>query len=107
MILEFAVDLTSYVDTGLFLDHRVLRKRVGESATGKRVLNLFCYTAAFTVHAASGGAARTVSVDRSNTYLAWGRNNLERNGLSAPRHAFVRLDVHGVFVVSASQSGGV
>ncbi|MCU0870022.1 MAG: class I SAM-dependent methyltransferase [Burkholderiales bacterium] len=86
------VDLGAYLDTGLFLDHRPLRRRVRESADGARVLNLFCYTGAFSVQAALGGATTTTSVDLSNTYLAWTRANLAANGLDPQRHALVRAD---------------
>jgi 23S rRNA (cytosine1962-C5)-methyltransferase len=91
--LQFWVNLDDYLDTGLFLDHRVTRARVRAEARGKRFLNLFCYTGAFTVHAAAGGAAATTSVDLSNTYLAWARDNLALNGLDDGRHELVRSDV--------------
>jgi len=88
--LRFQVNLGDYLDTGLFLDHRDTRIRVGREARGKRFLNLFCYTGAFTVHAAAGGAAATTSVDLSNTYLAWLEKNLELNDLAGPQHEIVR-----------------
>jgi 23S rRNA (cytosine1962-C5)-methyltransferase len=91
--LKFIVDLGAYLDTGLFLDHRVTRARVREEARGKRFLNLFCYTGAFTVYAAAGGARSTTSVDLSNTYLDWARENLELNGLDGAQHTLVRDDV--------------
>jgi 23S rRNA G2069 N7-methylase RlmK/C1962 C5-methylase RlmI len=91
--LAFHVNLDDYLDTGLFLDHRWARARVRAEAAGKRVLNLFCYTGAFTVYAAAGGAVQTVSVDLSATYLAWAEDNLRLNGLHGPAHAFVRADV--------------
>ncbi len=91
--LRFQVNLGDYLDTGLFLDHRETRIRVGKEAAGKRFLNLFCYTGAFTVHAAAGGAAATTSVDLSNTYLTWLERNLELNGLAGPQHEIVRSDV--------------
>jgi 23S rRNA (cytosine1962-C5)-methyltransferase len=69
--LKFWVNLGDYLDTGLFMDHRLTRARVRDEARGKRFLNLFCYTGAFTVYAAAGGAASTLSVDLSNTYLDW------------------------------------
>ena len=81
--LVFRVNLSDYLDTGLFLDRRLMRARVREEARGKRVLNLFCYTASFSVYAAAGGAALTDSVDLSNTYLEWARVNFNLNGLSA------------------------
>lgn len=78
----FSVNLTDYIDTGLFLDHRPLRKAVRDSCKGKRVLNLFCYTGSFSVYAAEGGASFVESVDLSNTYLSWAGNNLRMNGFS-------------------------
>src|SRR5690606_34305272 len=80
--VRLLVNLTDYLDTGLFLDHRPMRLRIAEEARGKRFLNLFCYTASATVHAAVGGARRTTSVDLSKTYLDWARRNLALNGLS-------------------------
>ncbi|CAG1009004.1 Ribosomal RNA large subunit methyltransferase K [Phycisphaerales bacterium] len=91
--LRFEVNLRDYIDTGLFLDHRLTRAMVREQASGKRFLNLFCYTGAFTVYAAAGGAAETMSVDLSNTYLDWAKRNLELNGLWGPRHRLVKSDV--------------
>jgi 23S rRNA (guanine2445-N2)-methyltransferase / 23S rRNA (guanine2069-N7)-methyltransferase len=89
--LAFECNLSDYLDTGLFLDHRVTRGLVREEAEGKRFLNLFCYTGAFSVYAAAGGAAETTSVDLSNTYLEWTRTNLARNGFKdAGRHRTVR-----------------
>jgi 23S rRNA (guanine2069-N7)-methyltransferase / 23S rRNA (guanine2445-N2)-methyltransferase len=75
------VNLHDYLDTGLFLDHRPLRMRIGEEAAGKEFLNLFCYTGVASLHAALGGARSTTSVDLSNTYLAWLNKNLALNGL--------------------------
>ncbi len=85
------VNLFDYLDTGLFLDHRPMRQRIQQEAAGKRVLNLFCYTGAATVHAAVGGASETVSVDLSNTYLEWARQNLALNGFEQG-HRLVRSD---------------
>ncbi len=90
--LKFLVNFEEYLDTGLFLDHRDTRKRIREAAAGKRFLNLFCYTASVTVHAAAGGALRTVSVDLSRTYLDWGRRNLDMNGFSGEQHLLVQAD---------------
>jgi 23S rRNA G2069 N7-methylase RlmK/C1962 C5-methylase RlmI len=90
---RFRVNLRDYVDTGLFLDHRLTRARVGAEAAGKRFLNLFCYTGAFTVYAAAGGAASSTSVDLSKTYLEWAGENLRLNGLDRPEHRLVRADV--------------
>ncbi|OYT95808.1 MAG: 23S rRNA (guanine(2445)-N(2))/(guanine(2069)-N(7))-methyltransferase, partial [Pseudomonas sp. PGPPP3] len=80
--IKLLVNLTDYLDTGLFLDHRPLRLRIQREAAGKRFLNLFCYTATATVHAAKGGARTTPSVDLSKTYLDWARRNLSLNGFS-------------------------
>ncbi len=79
--LRFWVNLVDYLDTGLFLDHRITRDRVRAESAGKRVLNLFAYTGAFSVYAAAGGASRTVSVDLSPTYARWAEDNFELNGL--------------------------
>ena len=80
--VKLLVNLTDYLDTGLFLDHRPLRLRIQREAAGNRFLNLFCYTATATVHAAKGGARSTTSVDLSRTYLDWARRNLSLNGFS-------------------------
>ncbi len=80
--VKLLVNLTDYLDTGLFLDHRPLRLRIQREAAGKRFLNLYCYTATATVHAAKGGARSTTSVDLSKTYLDWARRNLALNGFS-------------------------
>jgi 23S rRNA (cytosine1962-C5)-methyltransferase len=90
---KFWVNLDKYLDTGLFLDHRNTRKRVGEMAAGKRFLNLFSYTGSFTVYAATGGAVSSETVDLSNTYLDWARRNFELNGVDAAQHQIVRADV--------------
>jgi 23S rRNA (guanine2445-N2)-methyltransferase / 23S rRNA (guanine2069-N7)-methyltransferase len=89
--LTFEANLSDYLDTGLFLDHRQTRALVRGEAEGRRMLNLFCYTGSFSVYAAAGGAPETVSVDLSNTYLEWTRTNLSRNGFKdAGRHRVVR-----------------
>src|SRR5690606_18769782 len=86
------VNLTDYLDTGLFLDHRPVRMKIAELARGKRFLNLFCYTATASVHAALGGATLTTSVDLSHTYLDWARRNFALNGLSEARNHLVQAD---------------
>jgi 23S rRNA G2069 N7-methylase RlmK/C1962 C5-methylase RlmI len=91
--LRFRVDLGGYLDTGLFLDHRPLRRRIRAEAAGRRFLNLFCYTGAFTVAAAAGGAASSLSLDLSNTYLDWAADNLALNQLAGPTHALEQADV--------------
>jgi 23S rRNA G2069 N7-methylase RlmK/C1962 C5-methylase RlmI len=83
--LFFRVNLSDYLDTGLFPDRRRMRILAGAEAAGKRVLNIFCYTAAFSVHAAAGGAAEVDSLDLSNTYLDWGAVNFGLNGFKAER----------------------
>ena len=83
--LRFEVNLSDYLDTGLFLDHRTTRQFVRERARGLRVMNLFAYTGAFTVHAIAGGAAATLTVDMSNTYQEWTRRNLDLNGFGRRR----------------------
>ncbi len=90
--LKFRVNLSDYLDTGLFLDHRITRSMVREQAEGKRFLNLFGYTGSFSVYAAAGGAAATTTVDLSNTYLQWAEDNFRLNGLAGRRHRFVRDD---------------
>ncbi len=87
------VNLYDYLDTGLFLDHRPIRLRIGREARGKRVLNLFAYTGAASVHAAVGGAASTTSVDLSGTYLEWAGKNLALNGAAGRAHQLVQADV--------------
>lgn len=76
---KFQVNLTDYLDTGLFLDHRITRQMVQALSTNKRVLNLFCYTGSFSVYAAAGGATSVTSVDLSKTYLNWAEDNLAIN----------------------------
>lgn len=92
--LKFQVNLTDYLDTGLFLDHRTTRQMVREVCGNKRVLNLFCYTGSFSVYAAAGGAASVTSVDLSKTYLSWAEDNLVINRFKdAGRYRFVHADV--------------
>ena len=101
---RFWVNLEKYLDTGLFLDHRNTRQRVGEMAAGKRFLNLFAYTGSFSVYAATGGAAASETVDLSNTYLDWARRNFELNGIDEARHQIVRADVFQ-YLQAAAQAG--
>jgi 23S rRNA (cytosine1962-C5)-methyltransferase len=92
--LKFSINLTDYLDTGLFLDHRMTRAMVRSDAQGKKILNLFCYTGSFSVYAAAGGAAEVVSVDLSKTYLKWATENMELNGFYDPaRHTYLHEDV--------------
>jgi 23S rRNA (cytosine1962-C5)-methyltransferase len=92
--LKFQVNLTDYLDTGLFLDHRTTRQMIRDLANGKRVLNLFCYTGTFSVYAAAAGAASVTSVDLSKTYLGWAEDNFVINRLKdKERFHFVHADV--------------
>ena len=89
----FHLDLTSYLDTGLFFDHRPLRATVRDTCSKKRVLNLFCYTGSFSVYAAQGNASYVESVDLSNTYLSWAKDNMKQNGFSdKKRYVFTKAD---------------
>jgi len=90
--LRFLVNFSDYLDTGLFLDHRLTRARVRELAHGRHFLNLFAYTSTATVYAAAGGAAGTTSVDMSRTYVGWARRNLALNGYANTRHRVVQAD---------------
>ncbi|PTQ87954.1 bifunctional 23S rRNA (guanine(2069)-N(7))-methyltransferase RlmK/23S rRNA (guanine(2445)-N(2))-methyltransferase RlmL [Agitococcus lubricus] len=87
------LNLTDYLDTGLFLDHRPIRLKMAQQVAGKRFLNLFAYTCTASVHAALGGAEETVSVDLSNTYLNWGKRNFALNGIAEHYHRFIAADV--------------
>ena len=91
--LRFVINPSDYLDTGLFLDHRDTRQRVRMESGGKKVLNLFAYTGAFSVYAAAGGALSTLSVDMSNTYLQWADRNLTLNGFSGDQHRFLQADI--------------
>ena len=92
--LKFIVNLSDYVDAGLFLDHRNTRLMVREVSEGKRILNLFAYTGSFSVYAAAAGATQVTTIDLSHTYLAWAKENMEVNGLyDEERHQFIQADV--------------
>ena len=92
--LNFIVNLSDYLDTGLFLDHRVTRQMVREQSAGKKVLNLFAYTGSFSVYAAAGGASQVTTVDLSKTYLAWAEKNMKANEFHDPAmQSFVHADV--------------
>ncbi|SDD36354.1 23S rRNA (cytosine1962-C5)-methyltransferase [Niabella drilacis] len=91
--LKFIVNLEDYLDTGLFLDHRITRKMVMEESAGKRVLNLFAYTGSFSVYAAAGRAAAITTVDLSHTYTQWAERNMQLNALEQPGYSFVQADV--------------
>ncbi len=91
--LKFYINPCDYVDTGLFSDHRNTRQMVSDMTDGKKFLNLFCYTGAFTCYAAKGGARKTVSVDRSQTAVEWARDNLKLNRLLDENHTLIQKDV--------------
>lgn len=86
------VNLTDYLDTGLFLDHRIARRMLGEMSQGKNFLNLFAYTGTASVHAGLGGARSTTTVDMSRTYLEWAEKNLRVNGLTGQQHRLIQAD---------------
>ena len=90
--IKCLVNLSDYLDVGLFLDHRLLRLEIANQAPGKSFLNLFCYTATASVHAAIGGAKSSVSVDMSNTYIGWAQDNFSLNNVSRSEHQLVRAD---------------
>lgn len=89
---QFWVNLTDYLDTGLFLDHRLARKMIGSLSQGKDFLNLFAYTGTATVYAGLGGAKSTTTVDMSRTYLEWADRNLLQNGLNGRQHRLIQAD---------------
>ena len=99
--LQFWVNFTDYLDTGLFLDHRITRQRLRDAAARKRFLNLFAYTGSATVYAAAGRARETTTVDMSATYLDWAQRNLAVNGFSGPR---TRVHPGGLHLLA--QDGG-
>ncbi len=90
--VRLLVNLHDYLDTGLFLDHKLTRRKIGEMAKGKDFLNLFAYTGSATVHAACGGAKSTTTVDMSKTYLEWAKQNLKLNGQVGRQHSFEQAD---------------
>ena len=102
--LKFYVNFEDYLDTGLFLDHRLTRARLRTAARGARFLNLFGYTGTATVYAAAGGAAATTTVDLSRTYLEWAQRNLALNGLAGASHGFVQADCRA-WLAQAAQAG--
>jgi 23S rRNA (guanine2445-N2)-methyltransferase / 23S rRNA (guanine2069-N7)-methyltransferase len=100
---KFQVNFDDYLDTGLFLDHRLTRARLRDAAAGKRFLNLFAYTGTATVYAAAGNADSTTTVDLSRTYLDWAQRNLALNGISGRRHASVQADCREWLQASAGE----
>jgi len=89
---KLEINLSDYLDSGLFLDHRPVRQLIAKMAKGKRFLNLFCYTAAATVQAALGGASSSLSIDMSNSYLEWAGRNFALNDMDKVRHQLLRAD---------------
>jgi 23S rRNA (guanine2445-N2)-methyltransferase / 23S rRNA (guanine2069-N7)-methyltransferase len=99
---RFEVNFSDYLDTGLFLDQRLTRARLGAAAQARRFLNLFCYTASASVYAARGGAPSSLSVDVSNTYLDWAARNFTLNGLDVTQHRLQRADCLAWLAASAA-----
>ncbi|MBR6026639.1 MAG: class I SAM-dependent methyltransferase [Neisseriaceae bacterium] len=91
--LRFFINLDTYLDSGLFLDHRNLRSHIKKESAGKRFLNLFAYTGSFTVYAVAGGAIYSETVDLSNTYLDWAKRNFILNNINDENHCVIRQDV--------------
>lgn len=92
--LLFLINPFDYLDTGLFLDHRITRQWVKKDALNKRVLNLFAYTGSFSVYAAAGDAVKVTTVDMSNTYLQWAEKNMILNGFkSSKKYDYIREDI--------------
>jgi 23S rRNA (cytosine1962-C5)-methyltransferase len=92
--LKFIVNLSDYLDTGLFLDHRITREKVKTEAKDNKVLNLFAYTGSFSVYAAAGGASKVMTVDLSKTYLHWAERNMQLNGFTDEnKFSFFHADV--------------
>jgi 23S rRNA (cytosine1962-C5)-methyltransferase len=91
--LKFIVNLSDYLDTGLFLDHRITRQLVKDQSANKAVLNLFAYTGSFSVYAVAGGAARVVTIDLSKTYLNWAERNMNLNFPDYEKHQLLHADV--------------
>jgi 23S rRNA (cytosine1962-C5)-methyltransferase len=100
--VKFRINLEDYLDTGLFLDHRETRQLVAKACKGKSLLNLFAYTCSFSVHAAVQGAISTKSVDMSNTYTDWGKENFILNNIPLSAHTIIREDCLK-FLVQAQQ----
>ena len=101
----FFINLSDYLDTGLFLDHRTTRLALAATAQNQTVLNLFCYTAAFSIHALAGGAAHVCSVDLSKNYLQWAKDNMRLNGFeSLHKSEWVQSDVR-LFLKDARTKG--
>jgi 23S rRNA (guanine2445-N2)-methyltransferase / 23S rRNA (guanine2069-N7)-methyltransferase len=91
--IKALVNLTDYLDTGLFLDHRPVRRYIAQQSSGKRFLNLFSYTSVATLHAVAGGAESSLSVDMSKTYQSWSQRNFRANGLDPKKHRLLNENV--------------
>jgi 23S rRNA (cytosine1962-C5)-methyltransferase len=92
--LLFLINPFDYLDTGLFLDHRITRQWIKMEARNRRVLNLFAYTGSFSVYAAAGHASKVTTVDMSNTYLQWAKKNMQLNGFtSVKKYEYIRADI--------------
>ncbi len=92
--MKFIINLTDYLDTGLFLDHRLTREAVKKIAAGKKILNLFAYTGSFSVYAARGGASQVDTIDMSRTYLTWAERNMQLNGFDEKdKYNYIQADV--------------
>jgi len=102
--LRFQVNFDDYLDTGLFLDHRLTRARLRAAAGARTFLNLFAYTGTATVYAVAGGATASVSVDLSRTYLEWAQRNLSLNGLAGAAHGFVQADCREWLAAAAERA---
>ena len=87
--LDFIINLSDYVDTGIFMVHRQTRKMIQDISEGKKVLNLFAYTGSFTVYAAAGGATETMTIDMNKTYIDWSKRNMKLNGFSGQNHKYL------------------
>ncbi len=103
--LRFLVNLHTYLDSGLFLDHRETRALIRAQATGRRFLNLFAYTGSFSVYAADGGAVESLTVDLSNTYQQWAGRNFRLNGMDPEQHRLLRADVFQFLKGAAAREG--
>lgn len=105
--LQFIVNLRDYLDTGLFLDHRITRQMAREQAKNQHTLNLFAYTGSFSVYMAAGGAATTTTIDLSNTYLDWAGRNMSLNGFEGSQYHFIRADVKSWLAEPVSHTYGL
>lgn len=98
---SFSINLSDYLDTGIFLDHRETRRWIAAQSKGKSVLNTFAYTGSFSVYAANAGAAKTHSVDLSRVYCEWIRKNFHLNGIDEKDHWIFKMDAREYFRYAA------